>query len=128
MKRALTSLILIALALPLRAELVWEKKLVELDLSARPAETVATYPFRNTGKEPVRIAIVLSSCDCATPKLEKDVVAPAESGEIRVTFKPDGTTGRLERTVAVITADAPESPTILTLRVVVPPAPRANAK
>ena len=105
---------------PCAGALAWTNGVIELDLVTRPEAATAVFPFRNDGTGAVRIAMVMSSCDCVTTKLEKEVYAPGESGEIKAIFKPEGSSGRIERTIAVVTDDTPETPTVLILRIQLP--------
>lgn len=116
----------LACAGPGTAALTWAKTVVEIDVPAGAAEAAAVFPFRNTGDGPVRIAMVLSSCDCVTAQPAKDTYAPGEAGELRAVFKPEGRTGRMERTISIVTAENPESPVTLVLRIQARPAPTSG--
>lgn len=110
------------LAHPCCGALVWAKTIVELDLAARPENATAVFSFRNEGDTPVRIAMVISSCDCVAARQEKETYAPGEIGAITAVFKAEGATGNLQRTIAIVTDVARESPTILTLKIRLPAA------
>jgi hypothetical protein len=77
---------------------------------------VAKYRFTNSGKQPVKIENVKTSCGCTTAGLKKTEYAPGESGEIEATFDFGGRTGKQEKGIAVSIAGAPQ-PTILRLLV-----------
>ena len=47
------------------------------------------FPFQNTGKEPIIIIYVSSTCGCATPHWDKKPILPGEKGEITVTFNAE---------------------------------------
>jgi hypothetical protein len=115
------ALVLLACRVPATAALVWPKTSVEIVVPAGASETVV-FPFRNAGPAPVRIAMVLSSCDCVTAQSRETPYASGEAGEIRAVFKAGERTGRMERTISVVTDDAPESPVTLVLRIQVNPA------
>jgi hypothetical protein len=87
------------------AALQWET--TDLQLQARPGQEsmTVTFPFRNTGNQPVRILSVDPSCSCVSAGPEKAVCAPGESGAIRVELNLTGYIGRVRRTLAVETDD-----------------------
>lgn len=106
---------------PGTAALTWAKTVVELDVPAGATEAAAVFSFRNTGAGPVRIAMVVASCDCITARPAKETYAPGETGEIKVVFDPAGLSGRVVRTIAIVTDDTPEAPVTLTLKIQLPP-------
>lgn len=110
-----------ACAKPGAAALTWTKTLVELDVPAGAAKAATVFPFRNTGAGPIRIAMVVASCDCITARPAKETYAPGETGEIQVVFDPTGLSGRVVRTIAIVTDDTPETPVLLTLKIQLPP-------
>ena len=79
-----------------------------------------TFHFRNAGSAPVRIVAVQTSCGCTTAALAKEIYAPGESGDLRVTYRFGGQVGAQEKTVTVTTSDAPDAPTVLVLHVQIP--------
>jgi len=108
-------------AKPGAAALTWAKTVVELDVPAGAAKAATVFSFRNTGVGPVRIAMVVASCDCITARPAKETYAPGETGEIKVVFDPAGLSGRVVRTIAIVTDDTPEAPVTLTLKIQLPP-------
>lgn len=119
MKTILLTLALIALANIGKAELKWEKTEVELHPVAGDATAVGTFKYKNTGDKPLKISSVKTSCGCTTAALQKNDVAPGESGEITATFKIGGSTGTQVKTVTVQTDDASQPATVLQLRAVI---------
>lgn len=67
------------------------------------------FKFVNTGKGPLRIKNVLTSCGCTTPKWSQDPINPGESGFIKAIFDPKNRPGHFSRTLTVITNGTPES-------------------
>ncbi len=112
------SLLLVAVASS-RAGLTWEKD--NLDLSTEAGENVIRtgYAFTNTGTDSVSIVSIKPSCGCVATNLEKFEYAPGESGKIKVTFDAGMDKGETldDRTIKVVTSDAPEVPKVLKLRV-----------
>lgn len=59
------------------------------DISLASGHHKFTFTFENTGKEPVLVQTVISSCGCTTPVWTKKPVMPGEKGSIEVTFLND---------------------------------------
>lgn len=76
------------LAVPLRADLVWENTTVTLETRGSLETQTAEFRFRNDSDQPVRIRGAKTSCGCTVAKLEQDVYAPGADGVLRVSHKP----------------------------------------
>ncbi|MCM1292228.1 MAG: DUF1573 domain-containing protein [Bacteroides sp.] len=64
----------------------------------------AVYRFTNTGTEPlVIVSVTNGGCGCTTPSYPKAPIAPGKSGEISITFNPQGRRGEFNREVKVKT-------------------------
>lgn len=102
------------------ASLQWAA--TDLQLKARPGQEsmTVTFPYRNTGDQPVRILSVDPSCSCVAAGPEKAVCAPGESGAIRVELRLAGFIGRVRRSLAVTTDDPAGQFAELTLSVDIP--------
>ena len=102
-----------------RAELAFEKTMVELHPKSTDADAVANFKYENKGKTTVKIKSVKTSCGCTVASLKKDEVAPGEKGEVTATFHVAGRTGTQDKGITVETDD-PSQPMInLTLRAVI---------
>jgi hypothetical protein len=112
----LTLLLLLAFVTPAFAELKWETQEQTFHAKASEKQVIAKYRFTNTGKEPIKIENVKTSCGCTTAGLKKTEYAPGESGEIEAKFEFGGRTGKQEKGIAVAVAGVPQ-PTILRLLV-----------
>lgn len=76
----------------------------------------AVFKFKNTGKAPLEIKDVTTSCGCTTAKPEKTVYEPNEEGSIPVTFNSGRFSGVVTKRIRVMTND-PENPrTTLTIK------------
>lgn len=106
-------------AAPSWAGLSWEEEKLELRPEIGQRVVRASYAFTNTGAAAVAVVAVKPSCGCVATSLEKFDYAPGESGKIDVTFDAEMDRGvpLAERTIEVTTSDAPESPTVLQLKV-----------
>jgi hypothetical protein len=75
-----------------------------------PVET--KFEFVNSGKGPLRIKNVLTSCGCTTPDWSKDVINPGERGFVKATFDPHNRPGNFSRTLTVLTNGSPDAVTL----------------
>jgi hypothetical protein len=63
-----------------------------------------TYRFTNTGKSPLIITQVNPSCGCTTAKdWPQHPIAPGESGQISVEFNSTGNSGKVDKSISVLT-------------------------
>lgn len=83
-----------------------------------------TFVFTNTGTEPLVISNAKGSCGCTVPVWPKEPIAPGETGEIKVQYKPNGQSGRQTKQVTV-TANTNPAQTILTITGDITPDPNA---
>lgn len=76
----------------------------KLTLTANKAElgkikagTVAIkeFTFKNTGKEPLIINAIVTSCNCLTADWSRNPVAPGHAGSIKLTLNSTGKKGNL---------------------------------
>lgn len=102
-----------------RAELTWTNKVAELKADARTTDLEAKFHFTNTGRQPVDVRQIESSCGCTTAELTQRHYAPGESGDIVARYTVGNHVGLQTKTIAVFTSDR-ESPTTLTLSVQIP--------
>jgi|SRR5690606_3145805 len=78
------------------------------------SENTKIFTFTNTGTEPLIIENAKGSCGCTVPQYPKEPVAPGESGEIKVVYKPGKQKNKQNKTVT-ITANTEPASTILTI-------------
>src|SRR5690606_30074092 len=69
-------------------------------------EVMHEFAFTNTGKKPLLISGVTTSCGCTVADYPKEPVLPGESGTLKINFKSTGQTGYEEKSVAVQTNTA----------------------
>lgn len=62
---------------------------------------VCVFEFTNHLQKPISIAHVQSTCGCAVPQYTKKAIQPGESGEIRITYNPQGRPGIFNRSILV---------------------------
>lgn len=80
------------------------------------AKVEKRFAFTNSGKSPLVISDVRSTCGCTVGKdWPKTPIAPGEGGEITVSFDSEGRTGAQHKTITVVANTEPAS-TVLTLK------------
>jgi len=99
-------------------EVSWENKTLEFHPALTDTQVIAPFKFQNTGKEPIFIKSITSSCACTTATTSKESYADGEKGEVIATFNIGSRIGLVEKTIRVKINDAPDIP--LTLRVQIP--------
>ena len=80
------------------------------------------FTFKNEGMEPLVLSNVRASCGCTTPKWPRQPIEPGQTGDITVTYNPNGRPGRFTKTVT-ITSNATEPTTRVTIKGEVIPKP-----
>lgn len=65
------------------------------------------FKFKNTGKAPLLISNVASSCGCTVPEYSKLPIQPDQEGEITVTFNSQSMSGFKRKSVTVMANTQP---------------------
>lgn len=73
------------------------------------------FTFKNEGMAPLVLSDVRASCGCTTPKWPHEPVEPGQTGEITVTYNPNGRPGRFQKTITV-TSNAASATTRLFIK------------
>lgn len=68
------------------------------------------FSFKNEGMDPLVLSNVRASCGCTTPKWTREPIEPGQTGEITVTYNPNGRPGRFQKTITV-TSNAKDNAT-----------------
>jgi len=105
---------------PVSAALSWDTVAIDRTAELGASSEEFAFHFRNTGSAPLTITSVQTSCGCTSAALAKQVYAPGEGGELKVTYRFGGQVGAQEKVVSVTTNDSPDHPTLLVLRVKIP--------
>lgn len=66
-----------------------------------------SFKFKNTGKAPLLISSVSSSCGCTVPEYPKDPVKPGEENYITVSFNSEGKRGFQNKSVTLVSNAQP---------------------
>ncbi|MBO4362113.1 MAG: DUF1573 domain-containing protein [Paludibacteraceae bacterium] len=64
-------------------------------------KVTTVFTFKNEGMEPLVLSNVRASCGCTTPKWPRQPIEPGQTGEITVTYNPNGRPGRFTKTVTI---------------------------
>lgn len=60
------------------------------------------FEFTNTGKTPLVISDVITTCGCTAPSWPKEPVMPGKKGEIKITFDSTGKIGKQNKIVTIL--------------------------
>lgn len=66
------------------------------------------FTFTNTGDANLLIIDATATCGCTKPEYPKKPIAPGKTGVIKVTYRPIGRPGPIDRTVTVKTNGSPK--------------------
>ncbi len=102
-----------------QAELTWESREIFQKAGAADKAVGAVFKFTNSGKAPVVITDVRSSCGCTTASLPKKNYAAGESGQVEALFMIGNRRGLQVKTIEVMIAGQ-EEPVVLTIKTLVP--------
>ncbi len=69
------------------------------------------FTFTNTGKSDLIIRKIKASCGCTTVEPAEKIIKPGQSSSFKTTVKTNGFSGRIAKTITIITND-PVSPTV----------------
>jgi hypothetical protein len=98
------------------AGLEWKSPTVEVSGMRSEKELAGIFEYTNRGDRPVRIVSTRTTCGCTIAKPSRELVAPGESGELRVTYKVASKVGYYEAGIQVFTDDPEQRETKLALR------------
>ena len=87
------------------AEMVFDKKSHDFGRIEQGKVVSHVFNFENIGADTLEIAKVLSSWGCAASLLSSEVIAPGESGELKVTFKSKKRKGKNKKTIRIYSND-----------------------
>lgn len=76
-------------------------------ISESEGSVMHTFSFRNHGSSTIRLDRVSVSCSCVKVYMGETSFGPGESGELSVSFNPDGLSGDQQKTVTIFT-DGPK--------------------
>lgn len=84
-----------------QAEITFEKSTFDFGDIKQGQVVTATFKFKNTGKAPLILSNVATTCGCTVPAWPKDPLAPGKSAEITATFNSAGKSGQQNKVITV---------------------------
>lgn len=66
------------------------------------------FEFKNTGNEPLVISNVRTTCGCTAPEYTQEPILPGATGNIKITFNPQGRPGRFSKSIYVYANTDPD--------------------
>ena len=69
------------------------------------------FVVKNTGSKPLVITRVKTSCGCTAGMMESSVIHPGKTGNLRISYNPKGSQGRVTRYVDILSND-PKEPSV----------------
>jgi hypothetical protein len=102
------------------AQLTWDKTEIGVKLGIDDARGVAAFQFRNTGKYPVTISNITTSCPCTTAVADKTSYGPGDSGIVTATYSVATASGLQNELVDIETNDKANPLQRLTMKVLLP--------
>ncbi len=81
--------------------LAFDTEEIDYGVIQQNADGVRIFKFTNTGKEPIVISQVKTSCGCTSPTYSKEPVAPGEAGEIQIKYATNRI-GKFTKTITII--------------------------
>lgn len=115
---AIIVFLLIAICNNSLAQIRFDTTLFEKSVSSDSDSLLPFYfKFQNSGKNPIKLTKLETSCSCAVAKLEKEIYYPNETGEINGVFNIAGRNGLEEKEIVVYTDDITQSKIKLLLKI-----------
>lgn len=74
----------------------------DFGIIAEGEKVACIFTFGNTGKGPLVISSVTSSCGCTVPKYDTKPIIPGGTGIVEVVFDSSGRNGRQTKTITVM--------------------------
>ncbi|HRY30419.1 MAG TPA: DUF1573 domain-containing protein, partial [Elusimicrobiota bacterium] len=88
-----------------RPRIAFEKTDYDFGVLVEGSTAAFSFPFKNTGGDPLEILAVAASCGCTAAAPADRVVGPGKKSEIRVVYDSHNRLGVTQKTVRVQTND-----------------------
>ncbi|MFD0976324.1 DUF1573 domain-containing protein [Salinimicrobium gaetbulicola] len=82
------------------AKIEFKSEVIDYGEIAKGSDGVRVFEFTNTGKVPLVITDVTSSCGCTIPEKPSDPIQPGKTGEIKVKYDTNRV-GPIRKTITV---------------------------
>jgi hypothetical protein len=96
-----------------KAAITWENQTLDLGAVQHQVPRSVEFKFKNTGKAPLIISNVSTSCGCTVADFPKEPIMPGQKGSIKATYNA-ASFGKFQKTLAV-SSNAQEGPMVLTI-------------
>jgi len=87
-----------------KIEIEWSEKIHDFKDIPVGTPVTASFTFKNTGKEPITVTRVKSSCGCTVASYSKEPVLPGKEGQVSATYNA-AKAGAFHKSVNVYTSD-----------------------
>ncbi|MCF8218810.1 MAG: DUF1573 domain-containing protein [Bacteroidales bacterium] len=84
------------------AQIDFEEKVYDFGTIEQYSDATCEFTFKNTGKSPLVITKVITSCGCTVPDYPKSPIMPNQEGQIQVTYD-SGKVGSINNQIVVRT-------------------------
>lgn len=95
--------------------LAFESLVIDYGVINKGAPGEVVFRFKNTGKDPIIITNVGTSCGCTVPEKPEAPVLPKKTGEIKVSYDTNRI-GYFNKTISVTSNKNPDTPIVLTIK------------
>lgn len=72
-------------------------------------EVYHEFKFKNVGDADLIISQAKGSCGCTEPEYSKDAIAPGKEGVIKVTYRSEGMSGQISKTITILANTIPNT-------------------
>ena len=87
---------------PNSAEITFESLVHDYGVLEKGADGNCEFKFKNTGKEPLILSNVTTSCGCTVPSWPKEPILPGKSGVIKVNYTKTNIVGTISKQITVL--------------------------
>jgi hypothetical protein len=108
-----------------QAEIVFEKSSFDFGDIKQGEVVNAVFKFKNTGKAPLILSNVATTCGCTVPSWPKEPIPPGKSAEISASFNSAGKMGQQNKVITVFSnAKTSQAQVSIICNVIPPDAPK----
>lgn len=86
---------------PNAPEIVFDKTVHDYGTVQKGGDGNCEFTFTNTGKEPLILSNVTTSCGCTVPSWPKEPILPGKTGVIKVNYTKTNVVGTISKTITV---------------------------
>ena len=87
---------------PNAPEISFDKLVHDYGTLQKGADGNCEFTFTNTGKEPLILSNVTTSCGCTVPSWPKEPILPGKTGIIKVNYTKTNVVGTISKTITVM--------------------------